>query len=435
MKSMLIRAEDKNVWERRVPLTPMDLREIIMKTGVDAYVENSEKRCFKSQKYEDAGAAVCAGMCPGEVIFGVKEIPPEKILEKKVYVFFSHTIKGQRTGLPLLKKIKDSGSTLIDYERICDAQNRRLIYFGHYAGDAGAIDIISLMGEYWAFHNLQTPFTECRRAHQYQDLKEAKHHLRRIGKKIEINGFPEALCPVVIGILGYGNVSSGAQEIFNCLPVEKIAPAALRDTVEKGGDMTRKIIMTVFQEKDMARRHQNGPFDLQEYYLHPEKYTSRFGEYLPYINILVNAIYWEEKYPRFVTRDSLKALYANGTRPKLNGIADISCDTNGAIECNCRSTDSGMPAYRFDPINHTIQDVHRGEGIVILAVDNLPCELPFDASTFFSGQLKKFVPEIILADYDKALEASGLGREVQKGVVVYNGCLTPGYAYLTEYVS
>jgi len=435
MKSILIRAEDKNIWERRVPLIPGDLREIIERTGVKAYVQKSAKRYFTEKEYEDAGAELCEDMCLGDVVFGVKEIPEEKILENKAYLFFSHTIKRQKAGMPLLKRIIAGGSTLIDYEKICDGQNRRLIYFGRYAGDAGAIDIISLMGEYWDFHGLKTPFGDCRRAHQYASVEEAKRILTAIGEKISTNGFPAALCPVVIGILGYGNVSGGAQEIFNCLPIETIDPDALKNAVENGKNLSKKIIMTIFKEKDIVQHKYNKPFDLNAYYQFPEKYISRFDDYLPYISILVNAVYWEDKYPRFVTRDGLRTLFKNYSHPKLNGIADITCDTQGSIECNVRPTDSGMPAYLFDPVAQSTRDGHRGDGIVLLAVDNLPCELPLDASTFFSDQLKKFVPEIIQADYDSTLESSGLGPEVQKGVIVYNGRLTPGYEYLKEYLS
>jgi len=143
MKTILIRAEDKNRWERRAPIVPADLAEVIRETGAHAFVERSDKRFFQQAEYEAAGAAPCDSMAPGDVIFGVKEIPVEKILEKKTYVFFSHTIKGQEGNMDLLRKIMDSHATLIDYEKITDAKDRRLVYFGPFAGDAGAIDILS----------------------------------------------------------------------------------------------------------------------------------------------------------------------------------------------------------------------------------------------------------------------------------------------------
>ena len=147
MKTLLIRAEDKNRWERRAPVVPADLEKILSDTGAKAFVEKSDKRFFSEDQYTAAGAVGCEGMADGDVIIGVKEIPLEKLLADKTYLFFSHTIKGQSDNMPLLQKIIDSGSTLIDYEKITDEKGRRLIYFGPYAGDAGAIDILSLMGE------------------------------------------------------------------------------------------------------------------------------------------------------------------------------------------------------------------------------------------------------------------------------------------------
>jgi hypothetical protein len=164
-KTLLIRAEDKNRWERRAPIVPTDLADILEATGARAFVEVSDKRFFGMDQYAAAGAASCEGMADGEVILGVKEIPVEKILDNKTYLFFSHTIKGQKDNMPLLQRIIDSGSTLIDYEKITDDQGRRLIYFGPYAGDAGAIDILSLMGEHWADKGIDTPFAVVRRAH------------------------------------------------------------------------------------------------------------------------------------------------------------------------------------------------------------------------------------------------------------------------------
>jgi len=434
MKSLLIRAEDKNRWERRAPITPADLTQIIDKTGATAYVEQSEKRFFKAPEYISAGASLCDGMADGDVIFGVKEIPEEKILDGKTYLFFSHTIKGQKSGMPLLKKIIDSDATLIDYEKITDANNRRLVFFGRYAGDAGAIGILSLMGEYWAHHDLATPFAQCRRAHQYTSVEDAKTHMRAIGEKIKTKGLPPALSPMVIGLLGYGNVSGGAQQIFDCLPLERVAPEMLKSFIDAGKGNPNTVYLSIFKERDLVETKDGGAFDLQEYYDHPERYQSRFEPYLPYITILVNAVYWESRYPRFVTWDGLKRMKENHPQAKLGGIADITCDTHGSIECNERSTDSDMPAYLCDPMTRTTTDGHLGDGIVLLAVDNLPCELPNDASSFFSNQLKPLVPNLLKADYDRTLETSGLRPEIQKAVIVYNGKLTKDYEYLNVHL-
>ena len=435
MKTLLIRAEDKNRWERRAPVVPADLAAIVATTGARALVEHSDKRFFRQDQYAAAGAQSCQGMEQGDVIVGVKEIPVEKILDGKTYVFFSHTVKGQPDNMPLLQRILDSGSTLIDYERITDDQGRRLIYFGPYAGDAGAIDILSLLGETWAAKGIVTPFAQVRRAHQYDSVKAAREHLADVGRIIAEEGLPAALCPLTIGILGYGNVSSGAQQIFDCLPTQRIAADAINDFVKAGSGDRHTVYLTVFKEQDLVHPiDSKAAFDLQEYFDHPERYASRFEQFLPSFTILVNAVYWEKRYPRFVTWEGLQRAANAGPSMKLEGIADITCDTHGSVECNVKSTDSDMPAYQVDPVTGTTCDGHLGDGIVLLAVDNPPCELPNDASTFFSNQFKPFVPSLLKADYNSSLETSGLPEEIKKAVIVYNGELTPDYEYLRDHL-
>ena len=434
MKTFLIRAEDKNIWERRAPIVPDDLKEILTATNTTAFIQKSKKRFFREQEYVAAGAQLCENMTHGDIIVGIKEIPEYKLIDNKTYIFFSHTIKGQVGNMPMLKKIITGGSTLIDYEKIIDDQNRRLVFFGRYAGDAGAIDILWLMGEYWQHKGINTPFSQAKQANFYHSINEAQTYLKEIGEVIKKQGLPEEISPLVIGVLGYGNVSTGAQQIFNCLPVEKIEPENLQKLVEGGAGDPHKVYLSVFKEEHLVKHKSCDVFDLQDYYQHPEKYSSQFHQYLPYITILVNAIYWESRYPRFVTWDSLRKLNQGGKKTKLCGIADITCDVNGSIECNIKATDSGRPAYLCDPETQSITDGHKGEGIVLLAVDNLPAELPHDSSIFFSNQLKKIFPNILSANFDKPLEESGLSPEIQQGVIVYNGELTPSYRYLNQYI-
>lgn len=433
MNSILIRAEDKNKWERRAPIVPDDLKHILQVTPTEAYVEKSDKRFFKESEYEQAGASICLGMEKGDVIFGVKEIPIEKLLPGKTYLYFSHTIKGQKDNMPMLQKIIDLQSTLIDYEKITDAQGRRLVYFGRYAGDAGAIDILWLLGQNWKERGLDTPFSKVKQALHYHSVEEAHAFMEEIGEDIRRNGLPDELQPLIIGILGYGNVSKGAQYILNALPTEYIeAPDLPKLWAGKSWDK-HTVYVVVFKEKDLVEHNEGRAFDLQDYYHHPEHYHAVFEKYLPYLSILINAIYWEDRYPRFVTWDVLARLQREG-RLRLQGIADISCDVNGSIECDTHCTDSGQPAYRIFPETRSIEQGYLGEGIVLLAVDNLPAELPNDSSRFFSKQLTPFVPDIIKADFNKSLDESGLPEEIKRAVIVYKGALTPHFQYLQEYL-
>jgi len=434
MNGLLIRGEDKNRWERRAPLVPADVAELRRATGAQVWVEGSEKRFFPAEQYRSAGAFPWDDPSLGRIVLGIKEVPEEKLLPDRVYLFFSHTIKGQKGNMPMLRRILDGGSTLIDYERITDAQGRRLVYFGNYAGDAGALDILWLLGEQWQHRGVETPFARCRQATGYRSVDEAKAELREVGRAISGQGLPPGLNPLVIGVLGYGNVSKGAQQVFECLPVERVAPEGLAELVEGGRADPRKVYLSVFEERHLVRRRDGSPFDLPGYFARPEEHESRFHEFLPHLTIAVNAVYWEPRCPRFITWESLRALAAGGKSPKLAGIADITCDVDGSVECTVRVTDIGNPAYRVDPATTEIGEGHLGDGIVVLAVDNLPAELPADASTFFSGQLRPFLPALLSADFDAPLERSGLPPEIQRAVIAYRGSLTPAYGYLAKHL-
>ncbi|MCP4691068.1 MAG: hypothetical protein GY859_23670, partial [Desulfobacterales bacterium] len=268
MKSIFIRAEDKNAWERRAPLVPGDVKEILAGTNGRALVEQSSKRIFPEEDYIRAGARVCDDMGQGDIIVGVKEIPVEKLLDEKIYLFFSHVIKGQRSNMPLLKRILSGGSTLIDYEKICDDHGRRLIYFGPFAGDAGAIDILWLMGEHWRRRGVRTPLADFQQANHFSSVEEARASLREIGARIREEGLPRDIAPLVIGVLGYGNVAGGARRIFNCLPVELIRPRDLKKVVGGGAD-PRKVYVVEFKEKHLVKHKEGKPFALEDYYQRP----------------------------------------------------------------------------------------------------------------------------------------------------------------------
>ncbi len=433
MNSILIRAEDKNIWERRTPLVPIDLKDILAQTRAEAFVQKCAKRIFTEKQYVDVGIKVCDTAHPGDVILGIKEIPLEKIAEKKVYLFFSHTIKGQKSNMPMLKKIISGGSTLIDYERIVDAAGKRLVYFGNYAGHAGAIDILWLMGEYWQNLGFETPFLKIKQALHYDSLQTAQKILTTVGEEIKKNGFPAEISPLTVAVLGYGNVAKGVQEILECLPIKMIPPDEL-EKVAPNKSFSNYLNVVIFKEEHLVKPKSNHSFNLAEYYAHPENYESQFEKYLPHLSIIMNAIYWDKRYPKFVTSEALKKLWASTKSPKLAGIADITCDVNGSIECNVKTTNPGAPAYLYQPKADDIIDGHKGDGIVILAVDNLPAELPYDASLFFSNQLKQFIPNLILADFSKPFAQSGLSTALQTATIVYRGELTPAYQYLKSYL-
>jgi len=428
MKRIGIRRETKSVWEKRVPLIPEDVRELKEKYGIETVIQPSDIRIFPDEAFREAGAVVSEKL-DAPFIFGVKEMPLDFFEEGKTYIFFSHTIKAQEYNMPMLKRMIELKTTLIDYERIVDDNGRRLIAFGKFAGIAGMIDSLWALGKRFELEGIKTPLSHVKRAYEYRSVKELEEQSQHIGEEIQRFGFPEEISPMVVGIAGYGNVSQGAQEVLHFFPVQEVAPSELKDL--KGE--RHHIYKVVFKEEDMVVKKDGGVFELQDYYNHPEKYQGIFENYLPYLTLLVNAIYWDERYPRLVTKDYLKKNYVPG-ESKLKVIGDISCDINGAIECNEMATEPGEPVYVYEPKQDRIVMGINGEGPVILAVDILPSEVPMDASIYFSHILKKFVPEIVNGKYPEDFERCTLPPYLKRAVIVYRGELTPDYRYLKEHL-
>lgn len=434
MNSILIRAEDKNEWERRTPIIPSDLFKLKSTMGAKISVQESTIRCFSNEEYEKSGAYLCRDFGEAKVVIGIKEVPEEKIQRDKVYMIFSHTIKGQKSNMKILKKFLSSGSTLIDYEKIIDSNNRRLIYFGHHAGEVGCIDILWLVGEHCHSRGIDTPLKDCRQTNQYKTLYEAKKHMCLLGEKIRRYGFSKSISPFVIGILGNGNVAKGVLQILKCLPIKKIKPNQLKELIEKKHYNPFTVYVVSFKKEDLVDHVLGKKFCSEEYYKLPQNYINGFSKYLQYLTIVINGVYWEERFPKFIRWDDLKNIYQNTYNRKLCGIADISCDIPGAIECTVKTTSIQQPAYLCNPITREIKDGHKGEGLVVLAVDNLPAELPIESSTFFSGKLSRFLPNILKANFNNTLEKTGLCPEIRNAVIVHNGKLTPKYKYLEKHI-
>lgn len=426
-----IRREDKNEWEGRVPLVPADIRRLSGGDGIGFTVQPSTIRAFSDDDFTGPGVEVKEDLRDCPVVVAVKEIPEDLLLPGRAYVYFSHTIKGQPENMPMLRRLMKLGCTLIDYERIVDEAGRRLIFFGRYAGLAGMIDTLWTAGRRFATEGFSTPLSGIRQAMEYTDLEAAKKAVSGAGEKIDAHGFQEPLTPFVIGVTGYGQVSKGAQEIIDLLPVREIAAREL-PALHARDDLSANVVYkVVFTEEDMVRPvDPDRPFDLNEYFTQPERYTSRFDKYLPFVTLLVNCIYWDERYPIFVPDSYLK----DNPGIPLRVIGDITCDVEGSIQCNRKSTDSGNPVYVFDPVAGSIRDGVQGNGIVVLAVDNLPCEIPLDSSSTFSSVLSGFIPALAAEDFSAPFEKSTLPGPLKRAVIVYNGELTPDYKYISEFI-
>jgi len=426
-----IRREDKSIWERRTPLVPQHVKEIIGH-GVEIKVQPSEIRVFKEDEYEAAGARVDEDLSSCDAVFGVKEIPASFFRRGGTYVFFSHVIKGQSYNMPMLKKMMELECNLIDYETIVDDKGMRLVFFGWHAGVSGMVETLLALGKKLESQGINSPFAALKQPHEYDSIKEIKTVLDVIAHWIRTDGLPREVLPLTVGVTGYGNVSKGAQEMLDILPVTEVSPAELKNITADTPGAANTIFKVVFKEADMVVPKNNGDaFVLQDYYDHPEKYVGIFENYLPHLTALVNCIYWDERYPRLVTREYLKTRWKEN---RLLVIGDISCDINGSIEVLHKVTEPGDPAFVYHPKDDSTTDGYAGHGPVIVAVDILPAEIPRDASVYFSGVLKEYIPAVTKADFGVEFDDLVLPGPIKSGLILHRGKLTPRFEYINEYL-
>ncbi|NMC70500.1 MAG: hypothetical protein GYA57_10605 [Myxococcales bacterium] len=426
-----IRREDKNRWERRVPLTPEIVRELVGR-GHQVLVQPSPLRVYPDEQWTAAGARLAEDLAPAGVVLGVKEMPADFFRAGVAYVFFSHVVKGQKHNMPMLRQLLARGATLLDYEKIVDAKGRRLVFFGRHAGLAGTIDSLWALGRRFESEQIATPFSALEPAHRYADLAAAKRALGGVGERVRLQGLPPALVPLVVGVAGYGNVASGAVEILEALGAVEVGVADLPGLLRPGAADPRVVYRVTFREEHTVEPvAAGGTFELQDYFDHPERYRGVFERHVPALTVLLNCIYWEAKYPRLLTKSFLRELYGKPEPPRLRVIGDITCDVLGSVECNVQTTTPDAPVYVWDPDGDRALEGWVGRGPVVLAVDNLPCELPAEASESFAAALRPFVPALLEADWSLPFDRLALPRELKDAVIAHRGELTPRYAYIS----
>ncbi len=427
-----VRREDKNDWERRAPLTPDHVRTLVQ-GGLEVAVQHSPIRVFPDDAYAAVGATIRDDLSDCEVVFGVKEIPKELFEAGRTYVFFAHVIKGQPYNMAMLRRLLELGCTVICYEKVTDDEGRRLVLFGRQAGWAGMIDTLWALGQRLDREGIETPLKALRQARMYESLEAALTAIEEVGAAIASKGLPAAIAPLTVGFTGYGNVSAGAQEVLARLPVREVTPDDLPSAAATGDG--KQVIKVVFKEEHMVvPRAAGGTFELSEYYDHPERYRGTFARHVPHLSVLVNCIYWTPRYPRLITRDLLHGLYGAGCTPRLRVIGDISCDIEGGVECTLKPTDPGDPVYVYLPEEDRVVTGVAGHGPVVLAVDNLPCELPLEASRDFGDALLPFVDAIARANYQVPFDDLELPPPIKRAVITHQGKLTPDFRYLKKHL-
>lgn len=324
-----IQRESYNVWERRTPLCPHHVATLLGNPAVDkVLVQPSSSRIYSNVEYELVGATVQEDLSSADVILGVKRpLQTTDLHPNKTYMMFSHVIKGQPENMPLLQHVLDNNIELFDYECIVDGgmqatgsckerKQKRLVAFGKFAGRAGMTDALNPLGRRLLALGFSTPFLHCPPAHMQEDWTAVQQTIKTISDKIEVDGLPESMEPVVFCMTGKGgNVHSGVMEVFDLLPHELVSVDELPDVVTQTGSQHRVYGVSVGAEDVFRLRGSDALFDRDHYMENPHEYESIFHERIaPYTNVLVNGMYWDLRYPRLLTKERMKELYMNGLK-------------------------------------------------------------------------------------------------------------------------
>ncbi len=400
IKLGLIR-EGKVPPDKRVPFTPLQTEEIEQRyPHVKVMCEESSFRCFKDQEYEELDIAVGSQVSDCDILMGIKEVPVQNLIANKTYLFFSHTIKKQPYNRKLLQEILKKNIRLIDYEALKDRQGNRLVAFGRYAGIVGAYNGL------WTYGKRFKTF-ELRRAFECFDVNDLKLELRKV-----------KLPSVKIILTGSGRVGRGSMETLDSAGIRKVSPQLF---LEMNFD---EPVYVQLSSSDYHRRKEGGHFNREEFHKHPERYESFFSDFTKVADILMAGAYWNPKAPvLFTVEDMQKPDF------KIKVIADITCDINGSVPSTKKATTIADPLYDFDPQTDSVKPALSSDDYVtVMAIDNLPCELPRSASEEFGRDLIDRVMPMLLCGEDR----DGI---IERAIITENGKLTPHFEYLQDYVN
>ncbi|CAD6199885.1 unnamed protein product [Caenorhabditis auriculariae] len=439
--TLAIRRETVNAWERRAPLAPVHVKRLV-KSGINVIIQPSNRRAFPIQDYISAGAVVKEDLSEAQIIMSVKSVPIDQLIPEKTYCFFSHTIKAQQDNMEMLDTILQKNIRLIDYEKIVDSRGKRLVMFGKWAGNAGFIDILHGLGLRLLALGHNTPFLHMGLAHNYNDSHMAINALRDIGYEIALDRMPRSLGPLIFVFTGSGNVSQGAQELFEHLPHEYVDVATLPKVAKKG--QLNKVYGCVVTRKDHFVPKHGGPFDHAEFSEHPERFTSKFATAIaPYASVIINGVYWDSHSPRLITIPDAKNLltpvqkYETPGCPtlphRLVALCDISADPGGSIEFmrECTTIDKPFTIYDAD-FNTSTDSFGSPSGCLVCSIDNMPAQMPIEATEQFGNLLYPYVKDIMKCATNKAFDSLQCRDEVKNAIITDSGSLTPNYTYIEQ---
>ena len=390
--------ERKNPPDRRVIFSPDELARLKqLYEGTSIKVESSDIRVFTDNQYKSFGIEVTDDVTDCDVLFGVKEVPVENLIPNKAYFFFSHTIKKQPYNRKLLQAVLEKNIDLYDHETIVDSHNRRLIGFGRYAGIVGTYNSIRAFGIKFELFKLP-------KAETLSGKEALITHLKRV-----------VLPPLKFVITGTGKVGNGAKEILDAIKIKEVS---VENYLSKNYTQP---VYTQIDVLDYNKRMDGQVLDFTDFYHNPKEYISDFERFTKVSDVYITGHFHANEAPVILTREMLQSKDC-----KIKIVADVSCDVNGPIACTLRSSTIAEPLYGYLPSEDKEVDVFHPAAIVVMAVDNLPCELPKDASEGFGEMfMQHVIPAFFNGDKDGIL---------QRAKITENGKLTPRFSYLQDFV-
>ena len=385
--------------DSRVPLIPEQCAFLIKEKNIDLVVQSSPNRCFPDDAYRAAGVPVVEDVSDCDVLMGVKEVPIDQLIADTTYFCFSHTIKEQSYNRKLLQAIVQKNIRLIDYEVLTDDQGRRLIAFGKFAGMVGAHNGVLTYGK-------RTGKFALKRMKDCLDYAEATSIYNTMS-------FP----PMRIVLTGTGRVANGAAQVLNDMGIRKVSSEEfLTQTFDQA-------VYTQLDCEDYARRKDGTPFELQTFFNSPELFESQFAPYTEKSDILINGIYWDNNAPAFFTLEEMRSEGFN-----IKVIADVTCDIApvSSIPSTIKASTIADPFFGFNPETNAEEAPFQDHVVDMMTIDNLPNELPRDASKAFGEQfIDSIIDELLMAEKSAVIE---------RATIAVNGALGPHFSYLKEYL-
>lgn len=400
MKIGIIR-EGKMPPDARVLFTPEQCVALQEKYALNLVVQPSKGRCIPDHRYEDLGVKMQDDLSDCDVLMGIKEVPKEQLIPNKTYFFFSHTIKKQPYNRSLLQEILKKNITLMDYEVLTNSKKQRVIAFGRFAGIVGAHNGMMTYGN-------RTGAFELEQMHQHDDYAAAIAYYKSL-----------KLPAMKIVVTGTGRVGNGAVEVLDHMDIRRVSPKEfLANTYEEA-------VYTQLSCKNYVGPKEAGKaFDLQEFFQHPDRFESIFAPYTKVANLMVNGIYWANEAPAFFTAEDMQQ-----DDFSINVIADVTCDIApvSSIPSTLYATTIDNPVFGYDPASKSAVAPYQTHTVDMMTIDNLPNELPKDASKSFGEQFTEHVIEELLG-----LKDTGM---LERAAIAKEGQLGPHFQYLQDYVA